>query len=1124
MAQSIEEWTLSTAELTRPNSPPISSSLKKRRRSGSEISFAISQDDSFMHFSFEGVKYLDGEFVLEGNLPEAPPKRRKSSASDTDHVQEATDTDDEAQTPKASIVATQDLARQGQDDDLLQTESVSLDVTFPAALDSSDVIIASDGKRPKRSASNPLPSTEGAVKEIKRSVSLMSKFDAIISELSALAINYQSHGNTVTADQPSKGRPAELPTESNNVRLDELKGPADFTGNLAKYMNGHQSHEAVTPAQPPLPPTAEDVIDDDARKAHANDVPVTSGQPEMDSDPEMDDSNKTEVLSSIAWEDEFDEHGPTTTDAIDEDARKAQANDTSEQPDMVPNPDMDDSAKTEVLSSIAEEEEINENIPTGTDAIDEDVRNAHANDVLVSSGQPKMGDSAKTEVLGSIAEEEEFTEDIPTGYDTINEDVPPSHTNNTLKQPEMVPDPEMDDSAKTEVLSSIAEEEEEIDEHIPMTMDAPENTVEQPKPNEAVLTMTEAPNNIVEQQKPDEAVPALSEAPINMVEQQRPNEAASTDMDVLDKVKRTDESPKLAIPVGPNAVKKVEERRTFGIAVPSGLKAFLAAPEEDLKIVKPPAALLEALKNRKLEKPPATEPRVPKESESGLGQNKPVLAAGPGGSQTRRQRKRNFGGSDDMFYVPGPETELGRCLLFFTREIHGLTGESIALEAENERLQTQVDDQCMEIQRMQQEMEQGWREQSLVAADDEERHFRQLKDWELAKETEVDELKKEMVEMRADFQKTERMQRLAMADERDHRHRELEAKIMHVTALKKEIKQINDESADALREQMTVATEEKARLLLEIESRDTEIAAMRAHITSMDEQQQHLRGSADALRDEMTASTKGNARLLLEVESKDTEMAAMRARTTAITEEYDHCQSELDAKNKRIDALEKENEKIKAEGEVALRNQMAAATEERARLSLEIESKDAGTAEMRARTTFNSSEEQQLRDKLRKKDMKISDLKYDLRHTIARFERAEQQQAALNDEDHRRQQQVISSQTELVANLQHQIQLLHFKCASGPTRRQSTVPEDAIQRAVADAVRIALQSAQENIQALEGRYQETIRSREQAWSLKYDHLKQERDLMSKVLLHHWGKDEIGPSDRQGYRYRYRTRQ
>ena len=349
MAQSIEEWTLSTAELTRPNSPPISSSLKKRRRSGSEISFAISQDDSFMHFSFEGVKYLDGEFVLEGSLPEAPAKRRKSSVIDVDHVQEAIDTDDEADTPKALIVAAQDLAQQGQHDDLLQTEGVCLEGTFPTALDSSNVVVASDGRRYKRSASNPLPSTEGTVKEIKRSVSLMSKFDAIISELSALAINYQSHGNTVTADQPSKGWATEPLTESNNIVLDGFKGPADFTGNLAKYMNGHKSHEVAAPTQHPPLPTVEDVIDEDARKAHANDVLVTSGQLVMDSDPEIDDFAKTEVLSSIAGEEEFDEHIPTKTDAIDDDLRKAPVDDTSGQPEMDEIPEVDDSAKTCLL-------------------------------------------------------------------------------------------------------------------------------------------------------------------------------------------------------------------------------------------------------------------------------------------------------------------------------------------------------------------------------------------------------------------------------------------------------------------------------------------------------------------------------------------------------------------------------------------------------------------------------------------------------------------------------------------------------------------------------------------------------------------------------------------------------
>ena len=49
---------------------------------------------------------------------------------------------------------------------------------------------------------------------------------------------------------------------------------------------------------------------------------------------------------------------------------------------------------------------------------------------------------------------------------------------------------------------------------------------------------------------------------------------------------------------------------------------------------------------------------------------------------------------------------------------------------------------------------------------------------------------------------------------------------------------------------------------------------------------------------------------------------------------------------------------------------------------------------------------------------------------------------------------------------------------------------------------------------------EAVQAKEEQWKLKLVEMERDRQRRGKLLLLQWGKDEVGPSNPQGYKYKY----
>ena len=228
-----------------------------------------------------------------------------------------------------------------------------------------------------------------------------------------------------------------------------------------------------------------------------------------------------------------------------------------------------------------------------------------------------------------------------------------------------------------------------------------------------------------------------------------------------------------------------------------------------------------------VENEPAAQPQHDESTRNGsvvrLHRNETVQSAPP--AQSRPDGMKS---ATEALSKPKTADVGGEMLAAIMEETKRLTEMRIADETEKALLRAELASQRKEIDRLQGEADKAWREQSLIAAEEEERHYRELVD----RECEVDAMREEMEQMQENFIRDRDMQLLGDHEEKDIRHREMEAKVMQVADLKKDLRQIQSEATQLQEKCVAIVAAERERHQVEMEARDEELEVMKMQIQS----------------------------------------------------------------------------------------------------------------------------------------------------------------------------------------------------------------------------------------------------------------------------------------------------
>lgn len=360
-------------------------------------------------------------------------------------------------------------------------------------------------------------------------------------------------------------------------------------------------------------------------------------------------------------------------------------------------------------------------------------------------------------------------------------------------------------------------------------------------------------------------------------------------------------------------------------------------PSEDV-VVPPPATGMAGFRQESRDEPVRNEPAAqPQHDES--TRNKSVVQ--PHHNELVQSAPSAQSRSDEMKSategLSKPKTaEIGgEMLAAIMEETKRLTEMRIDDETEKALLRAELASQRKEIDRLQGEADKAWREQSLIAAEEEERHYRELED----RECEVAALRKEMEQMQEEFVRDRDMQLLGVHEEKDIRHREMEAKVMQVADLKKELRQIQSEATQLQDKCVGIVAAERERHQAEMDAKDEELEDMKMQIQSQATQLQDKcvsivaaererhQAEMDA-KDEELENMKRQMELTREV--VETNVAKHAAEMAAVTERMRVYKAEIESRP-RDDSGSPAVKKAEAASHAAHVEEMAAEEAEAAR-------------------------------------------------------------------------------------------------------------------------------------------------------------------------------------------------
>lgn len=374
------------------------------------------------------------------------------------------------------------------------------------------------------------------------------------------------------------------------------------------------------------------------------------------------------------------------------------------------------------------------------------------------------------------------------------------------------------------------------------------------------------------------------------------------------------------------------------------------------------------------------------------------------------------------------------------------------------------------------------------------------------KDLELEALTNDMEVLKVETRKIFGMQLISIEMRENHR-REMEAKGQKISVLEKELAQVGEELA------AKTVDEPMRDLRQEVERKDAEIASLKEETKRLRE----ARGSDSATEDAKHLTEQLDKKAAEIAELKHEREFSKGAETdNSVGEELRRHKQELEVKDLEISRLQKQVKDVKEEAD-----------------TMQQEHK-----------VFAAGDEQRCREQLQRKDVKINALKHDIKHLQATFERAEYQQIVLAGEESLRHRQIMAGHASQIADLKRQIK--RFRSEGNQSKQQATeATQRSIQRAVAEALSAAEDKHSEEMENMRGRLRSSQRARaalesdhhrlnddldarvmaatkprEEAWTSKYDSLKKERDFMAKVLMHQWGKEELGSGNPQGYRYKF----
>lgn len=462
--------------------------------------------------------------------------------------------------------------------------------------------------------------------------------------------------------------------------------------------------------------------------------------------------------------------------------------------------------------------------------------------------------------------------------------------------------------------------------------------------------------------------------------------------------------------------------------------------------------------------------------------------------------------------VDAPEKAVGddKCRCGYEEESAKQAAEIVALQGKLQQFQA-----CAEKSR---------EDDKSTAVVDMEGHRREME----LKDAEIAKMNEEVKHLRTEF---------------ESQRKNITEKNSELQRLRGELENAQEEAEKTQQARLVLAKEEEGRQE-EIRLKGKEITALKKHVERLQEVQAAKLAEEEA------------EKRVEEVEAQETkkEMDRLRAAlaNSVPRDELERCKAELEAKSIEIGELEKEIEGLH---EARLRDEQ----EEPQCHDTELKEKDteilglkdrlkrlmaeAEKAEQAHQVSL-TEEQERYQEKLQRKDLRINGLRYDLKHLQATFERAEYQQIVLAGEETNRHRQILAGQATQIAELKRQVKRLQSE--DGASKRHSPAQiEEIVQRAVAEALkashdkhsrdtgalkeqlrvsqkaRMAMKAAhEEDSSELEARYAAAIDARDQSWSGKYDVLKKERDLMAKVLMHQWGKEDLGGTQPQVFKYKH----